>query len=173
MIRHTLNGPPARRIAVIQVPRAQVSRLGWIRSRQWVIGPNTTALNSWTPVHDLAPTLAAHDSPLTSDSWQALILQRQQMAGLRTPGTLEYVPAPSPPSGATIVAPWNSWGTSDCNPLSGNLAVMGAPSPAAIASAAAAPPSANSSDRAWIIVAGIVGTVASLMYLKQSTKGSR
>lgn len=170
MIRHVLNGPPARRIAVIQIPRAQASRLGWIRSQNWIAGPNTSALNSWTPVRDLAPTLAAHDSSLTPESWQALILQRQQIANLRTPGTLEYVPAPSPPSGATIVAPWNTWSTEDCNPLSGSIAVTGAPSPAAAAASAASGMNYNS-DRGWIIVAGILGAAASLMYLSQSSKG--
>ncbi len=165
---HSLHGTPERRrIAVIQIPRAQQSRLGWIRSKNWIAGPNTTALNSWTPVTDLIPVMEANSSSTTPEQWQAFILQRQARAALQTPGTLMYTPAPPDPSGATIEAPWASWSTGDCNPDAGNLVSLGAPSPA-VAAAASASEFAGSDNSKWAIIAGILGAAASLVYLKQS-----
>jgi|SRR6185295_16068264 len=163
MIHSTLRGPePRRRIAVIQIPRAQRSKLGAIRAQNWIAGPNTTALNSWTRVHDMIPVLMRNSSSVTADEWQALVLQAQQQAALQTPGTLAYTPAPSLPSGATIEAPWTSWQTDDCNPNAGSLVSLGAPSPAV------APPEFDYSK--WAVVAGIIGAAASLMYLKQASE---
>lgn len=168
MIHSTLRGPePRRRIAVVQIPRAQVSRLGVVRSQSWTAGPNTTGLNTWSPVTDLLPVLMRNSSSVTADEWQAFILQRQAAAALQTPGTLAYTPAPSSPSGATIEAPWASWQTSDCNPDAGNLTSMGAPSPAVVM------PAATHDYSKWALVAGIIGAAASLMYLKQASGRTR
>ncbi len=173
---HTLRGPgePQRRIAVIQIPRAQRSRLGWIRSQNWIAGPNTTALNSWAPVADLFPVLRKNSSSLTPDEWQALILQRQALATLATPGTLSYTPAPPYPSGSTIEAPWQVWQTDACNPNAGNFLAMGSQSPAAAAAAADdASTGAGSEQSKWLIAAAVLGAAASLMYLKNSQRGGR
>lgn len=175
---HALHGPPEtrRRIAVIQIPRAQKSRLGWIRNQNWIAGPNTTALNSWTPVTDMMPVLQANSSSVTADEWQGFILQRQARAALQTPGTLVYTPAPPDPSGATIEAPWASWSTGDCNPDAGSLTSLGAPSPAAaasaVASAAAASDFAGSDNSKWAIMAAVLGAAASLVYLRNAARRS-
>jgi hypothetical protein len=158
---HTLRGEPRRRIAVIQIPRGQRSRLGIIRSENWVAGPNTTGLNSLVPLSDLTTTLMANGSSTTPEEWMAVILQRQAQAQLQTPGTLNYTAAPSPPSGATIEAPWASWQTADCNPDAGSLSSIGAQSPAAAAAA-------GQSDNTWYLIAAAIGAVASLVYLQKS-----
>jgi hypothetical protein len=167
---HTLRGTPAdpgRRIAVVQIPRAQRSRLGIIRSEDWIAGPNTTALNSLVPVSDLMTNLIANASSTTPEEWMALVLQGQAQAREQTPGTLTYTPAPGNPSGATIEPPWTNWQTSDCNPTPGSLTSTGAPSPAAAASAAAAP---GEIDNAWYLAAAVIGAIASLVYLKNANK---
>lgn len=165
-----------RHIAVIQIPRAQVSRLGTISSQDWSAGPNTTSLNAWTPLQDLARTLSRNYSSMSSDSWQAELLRRQSQASETTPGTLSYTPAPSDPSSATVTPPWARWSTSACDPTSGGILSMGTPSPAAAAASVLAARQAAarpSSTNGWLIVAGILGATASLMYLKQSSKGNR
>ncbi len=166
---HSLHGvaDQRRRIAVIQIPRAQKSRLGWIRSQNWIAGPNTTALNSWTPVTDLLPVMQRNSSSTTPEEWQAFILQDQHRAALQTPGTLMYTPAPAYPSGATIEAPWASWSTGDCNPDAGSLTSLGVPSPAV--EAAAASNYAGSDNSKWGMIAAILGAAASLVYLKNSS----
>ena len=168
---HTLHGTPEakRRIAVVQIPRAQRSRLGSISSVNWFAGPNTTALNSVVPVQDLVPVLMANSSSVTPEEWQAFILQRQAQAAEQTPGTLMYTPAPAGPSGATIEAPWASWSTGDCNPAAGSLTTIGAPSPAAAAGAAAS--GYTSTGTPWVVIAGFLGAAASLVYLRNSAKG--
>jgi hypothetical protein len=173
MIHHQLKGvsEPRRRIAVIQIPRAQRSRLGIIRTEDWIAGPNTSALNSWAPVSDLASTLIANGSSVTPEQWMATILQAQSAAGEQTPGTLSYTPAPANPSGATIEGPWASWQTSDCDPDSGSALSVGVPSPAA-AAAAAAPsiPGISPIDNNFYLIAGVIGAAASLVYLKNASK---
>lgn len=167
-----MRGPASRRIAVIQIPRAQVSRLGTIRAEQWLAGPNTTALNAWTPLYDLTQTLARNNSSLTPEEWQAQLLREQSAASEQTPGTLSYTPAPSGPSGATISPPWSRWSTSGCNPQTANGS--GVPAPASIAAASVpGAPAFGSGSSGWLIIAGILGAAASLMYLKQSGKGNR
>lgn len=168
---HTLRGAPEpkRRIAVIQIPRAQRSRLGWIRSENWVAGPDTTSLNSWTPVADLTATMLANSSSTTPEEWLASILQRQAAAREQTPGTLSYTPAPANPSGATIEAPWASWQTAGCNTNAGSLNAIGAPSPASAAAAAAGNPAGT--DNTWYLLAAMIGAAASLVYLKKANSG--
>lgn len=174
---HTLRGPATgqRRIAVVQIPRAQKSRLGWIRSAQWVAGPDTSSLNTWVPVSDLTTNLIANSSSVTPEEWQATILQAQNLRQQQTPGTLAYTPAPPTPSGATIEAPWQSWGTSSCNPNAGSFTSLGVPSPAAAAGAAAPAPvsSISNSESNWIFIAAIIGAAASLVYLQNNSGGRR
>ena len=164
---HNLGALPERRrrIGVIQIPRAQRSRLGIIRSEDWISGPNTTSLSTLTPVTDILPVLLANASSTTADEWMASILQRQAAATLQTPGTLTYTPAPANPSATTIEAPWASWQTADCNPAAGSLTTLGAPSPASAAAAAAMP---SEQDNTWLVIAAIIGAAASLVYLKNS-----
>lgn len=163
---HTLRGvsDQRRRIGVIQIPRAQRSRLGTIRSEEWISGPNTTSLSTLTPVSDLMPVMLQNASSTTPEQWMASILQRQAAAVLQTPGTLTYTPAPPNPSGATIEAPWASWQTGDCNPAAGSLTPLGVTSPAAAAAGALT----GESDNTWLIIAGLIGAAASLVYLKNS-----
>jgi hypothetical protein len=102
MIHSTLHGPPRRRIAVIAVPRpmrARLGRMGIIRDGEPATAGVLTTLTDATPD--------------TSDNWIASVIQQQQNALLTTPGTLQYIPAPRTPY--PIVAPWNAWGTFNCD----------------------------------------------------------
>lgn len=119
---HTLRGTtaPRRRIAVIQIPRAQKARLGLIHDGQV---PRDTVI-AWTTISDQEP-----GSP---ENWLAYLLQQQAAARQSTPGTLMY----SPGAAAALqlpraTAPWNSWQTSDCDPAGGRMGdtvVVNAPS---------------------------------------------
>lgn len=177
MIHHTtptrLAGPATRRIAVIQIPRAQISRLGSVSNRHWIAGPNTTSLHTIVPVKDLVPHMLAIASPVTAESWQAEILRRESMTRQQIPGTLSYVPAPSTPSSATVPAPWNTWSTAGCNAPRQGASSFGITAPAAVAAANVPQlaPAAPSHLNGWIVAAGILGAAASLMYLKNSAKG--
>lgn len=147
---HTLHGTsePRRRIGVIQIPRAQKSRLGTIRYGQAGTGPNATNLTAWTTLSNITPG--------TPEQWQALILDRQRAAQAQTPGTLTYTPAPPNPSGATVQAPWADWNTGECNPQAGSITAIGVPAPTVI-SADTVPEPRNSN---WLVVAALLGAAA-------------
>jgi len=165
MIHHTLRGPePRRRIAVVQIPRAQRSKLGWIRPGWAGTGANTTELNTWTPVYDLTTTLTQNSSSTTADQWAAIIQRRQAAANQQTPGTLAYTPAPPDPSGATIEAPWTSWQTDPCNPDAGSANALGVKSPVVSAGDFA------QTENTWLFIAGLLGAAASLVYLRNANK---
>jgi hypothetical protein len=145
MIRtNHLAGPPKRRIAVIAMPQPQKARLG-------SIGPGNPAGYgppvAWTTISDEAPESSAN--------FISSVISRQAVAVLKTPGTLNYTPAPSGP--APNVPPWNSWLQPNCPPD---------------ASAAEQSPLASvaTSNAFWVGV-GLLTSAAAAMYLLNGTKG--
>lgn len=105
MIHTTHNPTPARRLAVIEIPRPQRSRMGSIGDGY----PARDTTIAWTTIEDAEPS--------TSDNWLADLLSRQAYARNTTPGTLTYTPASATP--APNVAPWNSWLQPNCGDGSG------------------------------------------------------
>jgi hypothetical protein len=123
MIRHRTAETP-RRIAVVEVPRSAVNRLGRIGSiRQLPAGAHLGSIREydWAQVPSLVPmdvepyapqqpftaTGTRDMTPRTSSGWMATILQRQANQRESTPGTLTWTPTPTPQP--NISARWNSW----------------------------------------------------------------
>lgn len=159
MIHTRLEGPAKRRIAIIAIPKPQRTRLG----RMGVIRNAPTPPVAWTTISDATPDSA--------DGWLSSVIGAQQTASQSTPGTLTYTPAattPPPP-----VAPWNSWGVSNCGQTDpqGSSAPS---SPIAIAPAANGSAAAGGGPSAapvpgsnfWAIV-GLLGAAAAIVYLAE------
>ena len=141
MIRtNPAQGNPARRIAVIQIPRAQTARLGYIR-------PAPPPVTAWTTISD--------EPPDSSANWISYILMGQARTRETTPGTLTYTPTSDTP--AANVAPWNSWLSPNCPP---NGAEADA---SAAAPATAAPAGAAGLNPFWVGV-GIAASLAAFAY---------
>lgn len=150
-----------RRIAVIDVPRRQSTRLGVIRQGGSLIDRRNVA----------GYTTLDWQEPDNAQSWLANIISRQQDTQQNTPGTLVYTPANNTPM--QNVAPWNSWvqpncgdGSPDGGPASS--ASAGSPSSPGDAIAAMQPPISG-----LFIAVGLLGAAASAVYLYRSAKGGR
>jgi len=151
---HTLHGPPARRIAIMEIPRTERMRLGRVGS----IGPGPTTYSGLDVYSGVYPSMRPKQAPSYEDQWMGTILQRQSTARETTPGTLSYTPAPAtePP---VNLASWNSW--------AGPCSTFGASGPAA-PSAALQPLTLPSASKFWIYVAAGLGAAASAAYLYES-----
>lgn len=111
MSTHTLRGP-ARRIAIVEVPRGAANRLGrigTIRDIDWSTIPSIAPLSNepWMPAQPYDATGGQSKAPPTSAQWMAQIVQRQSDRRESTPGTLTYTPSPN--AQPATVARWNSW----------------------------------------------------------------
>jgi hypothetical protein len=143
MIRtNHLAGPPARRIAVIEMPRPQRARMGSIGCAADYPSRNTAI--SWTTV--------TTEAPESTGNFMSSVLAKQNLARTTTPGTLTYTPANNTP--AQNVAPWNSWLQPNCPP--------GGMNPPATATADDSVPAPRSP---WLILIGVIGGLASAKYL--------
>lgn len=163
---HTLRGP-ARRIAVVEIPRTasnRLGRVGSIRAYDWTTIPDVAPLSD-EPYLTAAPftaTGAVNTTPPTTASWLARILSAQSNYRETTPGTLTYTPAPAQQTPA--VARWNSW----AGPCDG-----GTPAPAPTStttgnggsSSSAQPAAAAFSAPTLLYVAAAIGAAASLAYI--------
>lgn len=166
-----IHNAQARRIAVIDVPRSALNRLGRIRgtTRQlgtirnfdWELNPI-----SWTPT-TLEPYMPAQpwnadgtpntDQP-TSSAWVAQIVARIAAKRASTPGTVSYTPVPAPPEN---VARWNSW----AGPCAAAQSVASA--------TAAGMPTPNRTVPALITIAAVLGAAASAAYLLNGLSNGR
>ncbi len=176
---HTLRGP-ARRIAIVQVPRTQLNRLGRIgsiREEDWSIIPSGFTQLTDEPYMPAQPTDASGQkvtSPPTTSQWIASIIQAQSTARESTPGTLIYTPAPR--VAAPVVARWNSWagpcatatpGDASSSAGNGNGTVTATDS-------TATPPAATGLNIPGILyVAAALGAFASAAYLLDSLTGRK
>lgn len=111
MIRQT-QGNPARRIAIIKMPRPQRARMGSIRAEP----PPPIG---WTTITDEAPDSSAN--------WLSYVLMGQARTRENTPGTLTYTPASDTPG--QNVAPWNNWLSPNCPPAAAAPDATAAASP--------------------------------------------
>lgn len=158
---HTLRGTaaPRRRIAVIQIPRAQKARLGLIHDGSV---PRDTVI-AWTTISD--------QEPGSSENWLAYVLQQQAAVRQSTPGTLMY----SPGAAAALqlpraTAPWNSWQTASCDP-STQPPTDAAPGTAGRMGDALSVPvviTAGTPGHPLLVLAGLIG-IGALVY--RATKG--
>jgi hypothetical protein len=168
MIHSTLHGPPAarRRIAVLEIPRTEVMRLGrigTIRGEPFsVSGTGSDSAGSAYGVDAYSgvyPTVTNDPAPSSAAQWLASIVQQQADARETTPGTLTYTPAPNGP--VPNVAPWNSW--------AGPCATGSAPS----SGAAATTSSGRNEHRFWLWLAAGLGAAGSAVYLYDHAKGKK
>ena len=138
---HTLSGAstPRRRIAVIEIPQTQRTRLGTIRQGQ--------------PFVSLVPV--GNEPPSNASTWLASVLASQSTTRETTPGTLIYTPAPA--AAPSPVAPWNSW--------AGPCAIA-QPSGSGATSSSTSTSTTNHSSL-WLIAAAL-GAAASVAYLIDS-----
>jgi hypothetical protein len=167
MIHSTLHGPAARRrIAVLEIPRTELMRLGrigTIRPEQFdVSGDGTSSAESAYGVNAYSgvyPTVTDDQAPSSAAQWQASIVQTQANARETTPGTLTYTPAPHI-GPVPNVAPWNSW--------AGPCATGSAPS-----SGATAATGSRNEHRFWLWLAAGLGAAGSAVYLYDHAKGKK
>jgi hypothetical protein len=170
---HTLRGPnPARRIAVMEVPRGRNNRLGRvgsIRNYDWSTIPAIASLTDepYLPAAPYTATGAVNNTPPTSATWMASILQRQSDQRESTPGTLTYTPviAPQP----NTVARWNSW-AGPCPPSGGAIANTATPGGAPSSNGAAG---GGLNVPALLYVAAALGAAASAAYLLNTLMDGR
>jgi hypothetical protein len=146
MIRTHFTGAPTRRLAVVEIQRnkARLGHLGVIRDGGNF--PNRESAVAWTTVSD--------ETPESTGNFLASVIADQNAARTQTPGTLAYTPANTTPP--QPVAPWNSWLQPNCQPP--NTAAPATPT-AQIAG------TAGSGVNGWVILAAIVGGIASLKAL--------
>lgn len=169
---HTLQGP-ARRIAVVEIPRGRnnrLGRIGSIREYDWNQIPAIAPLTDepYMPAQPTTATGARMSDPPTSAAWMAEMIRRQSDQRESTPGTLTYTPAPPPQPG--VVARWNSW-AGPCLPS----AIASTTGSGDASSSAAASSSANGTQP-WpgiLYVAAALGAAASAAYLLNGFMGGR
>ena len=170
MIHSTLHGPPAarRRIAVLEIPRTEITRLGrigTIRAEDYSAwgggtGSDPAASAYGVDVYSgVYPTVTDDQAPSTAAQWQASIVQAQANARETTPGTLTYTPAPN--GAVPTVAPWNSW--------AGPCATGSAPSSGATTGSS----SSRNEHRFWLWLAAGLGAAGSAVYLYDHSKGRK
>lgn len=138
-----LEGTPARRLAVIRLPRPQRARMGSIGNGQ----PARDTTTAWTTIQD--------ETPDSSANWMSYVLMEQARARETTPGSLTYTPASDHP--APNIAPWNNWLSPNCP--------AGQP--------AADLPTSGSDFRKLFLVFGAIGAAAALTYMVNSAERSR
>jgi len=115
MIRHQPHPAAARRLAVVEVGRdplhrlGRVGRVGTIREWDWTLVPSLATMNvePYAPQQPFTATGQRDMTPRTSSAWMAQIVARQSVQRESTPGTLTWTPTSTPQ--ANISAPWNSW----------------------------------------------------------------
>lgn len=174
MIRHRISGQ-ARRIAVVEVPRSAINRLGRvgrvgsirplnhlgsIRDWDWTLVPSIVPMTVM-PYLPAQPTDANGNvitTPPTEQSWMAAILSRQANQRESTPGTLTYTPTPTPQPNTS--ARWNSW----AGPCAGQSF---APPPAVPSTTGANNGTSSSSPGlpTVVLIAAALGAAASVAYL--------
>lgn len=152
MIRSNEAPERRRRIAVVEIPRNELTRLG----RLGVIRDAATTYSGIAEYSGVYPTIT-NEPPSDAARWLAQKVQEQSTARDTTPGTLTYTPAPVGVA-APIVGSWNSWQ----GPCSGT------PGPTISTTPAAAAPSQH--RFLWYLAAGL-GAAASAAYLIESAKG--
>jgi hypothetical protein len=156
-----IHSTPARRIAIVDIPRSQLNRLGRIRgqlgtvrSMDWTINPDSwapTSVEPWLPAQPYLADGSIDTRPPTSALWMARIIAQQSANRAVTPGTLSYTPtAPAP----APVARWNSW----AGPCPVSAAVNAA-------AASGAPAAASQAFPALIMIAAVLGAAASAAFL--------
>lgn len=157
---------PSRRIAVIGIPRPQPARLGRLGIiRDGSIDP-INGPEAWTTISDQVPDSA--------DNFLSSVIQSQNAAILKTPGTLTYTPASITPG--QNVAPWNSWLQPNCYPdATGNTTgADGSTTPAngdTNQNAGALNSGSGPSPLWWIV--GLLGAAASATYLYETATRRR
>ena len=174
---HTLRGP-ARRLAIVEIPRTPLNRLGRvgsIRNQDWTQIPDGFVPMTDEPYMPAQPTDASGNvitAPPTTAQWIASIVAAQATARETTPGTLIYTPAPriAPPT----IARWNSW----AGPCAiGAPATSGDGSSSAAAAAAPPPGPIATSDTfnipALFYVAAALAAAASAAYFLDSLTGRK
>lgn len=150
MIRNNhLAGPPARRIAIIEMPRPQRARMGSVGCSENY--PNRNTAIAWTTV--------TTEGPESTGNFMASVIAKQNNARVTTPGTLTYTPANNTPQ--PNVAPWNSWLQPNC-PDPGSAP---APTPDAQTMTTTGAPPASIGRSPWFILLGVIGGLASAKYL--------
>lgn len=156
MIRSHFTGVPTRRLAVVQIQRqtARLGHLGIIRNGPQY--PNRDAYAAWTTIND--------ETPESSANFMASVISDQNSARTSTPGTLSYTPANNTP--APPVAPWNSWLQPNCTPA-------GTSTPATPTAQIETPLAGASAVSGWVILAAIVGGIASLKAIFGDDKKER
>jgi len=154
MIRSHFAGVPTRRLAVVEIQR-QRARLGHLVG---LIGPGGQVPNrdtavAWTTVND--------ETPDSSGNFLSSVIADQNSARTSMPGTLAYTPANTTPP--PVVAPWNSWLQPNCAPA-GSIPTT--------PNAQVTAPTSNALS-GWVILAAIVGGVASLKAIFSSDREGR
>jgi hypothetical protein len=182
---HTLRGP-ARRLAVVEVPRDQYNRLGRIGSPRrigsigtydWTRIPNSFTRTTDEPYLPAQPWNAdgtVNTEPPQSAQWIAAIIAGQSAAREATPGSLTYTPAPT--TGPPTIARWNSW-AGPCTAPGASLSV----SANGNGTGAATPDQTNAKQGngnsgglpAILYIAAALGAAASAAYLLNSLTGER
>ncbi len=156
---HSLHGPPARRIAILEIPRSEKMRLGRIGT----IRPEAVGQFGVDQFAGVYPTVRNDQAPSSAAQWMAAIVQRQSTARDTTPGTLSYTPTPATAPPANL-ASWTSWAgpCSAAGPATQQLSP--ALQPLTLQSAG--------KNRFWLYVAAGLGAAASAAYLYDSFNSS-
>lgn len=176
MIRHRMAAANARRIAVVEVPRSAVNRLGrigTIRPIDWTLVGSVAPMDvqPYAPQQPFTSTGARNMTPPTDQSWMAQILARQANQRESTPGTLTWTPTPTP--APNISARWNSWAgpcASQAVSAGNGAGTGGSAGTGAAASSSANSGAAGSTEQLPLIVmiAAALGAAASAAYILNS-----